>query len=476
MAIDETIDMPISLVDEYYSTLKEYSYIARQQSCEVRIRKLKKLKSAILMFESEILQAAFLDMKKPESEVKLSEILPVISEINHAIRNLKKWMSQRKVSSIFTNFGSSSKIISESKGIVLIISPWNFPLNLTLMPLVSAIAAGNTILVKPSELSPYLSQCIKKLLTHCFPLNEVSVVEGGAKISEYLLTKPFDHVFFTGSEKVGSIVAAAASNTLSPVTLELGGKSPVLVDEDTDINYAAKKLVWGKFFNNGQICMAPDYVLVHENNYESLISHIKRYIEKYYGSSAGLKNNPDYGRIINKSHFDRINVLLEDAKNKGAKSFSYGEIDRSDNFIPPIVLTNINEDSLIMTEEIFGPLLPVITYKNKKEAIEFILKKTKPLALYIFSKNKDTDSLLAQIPSGTVCINDVIVQFLHPNLPFGGIGNSGYGSAHGFYGFKTFSHERGVMKQRKINSIQYLYPPYNNQVKKMLNYTIKYFL
>lgn len=465
-----------SRIDDAFQRQSQYFLESTPLTLKERIELLKKLKTEILLAEFEIKDAAFQDMKKPTAEVDLSEIMPVITEINHAIRYLKKWTRPKKVRSTLKNFGSKSKVFFEPKGIVLIISPWNFPINLTLGPLVSAIAAGNTVVIKPSELSPNLSACLSKIVNRCFNENQVTIFEGGVDVASYLLSKPFDHVFFTGSPKVGRIVMESTAKHNFSVTLELGGKSPVIIGENANLKYAAKKIAWGKFFNNGQICMAPDYVYVPEHLHDDFIKEIKASIKTFYGEAESIKYSQDYGRIVNTNHWDRIVHLVDQSCKKGANILFGGEKDRENLLISPTVIGGADLDSPLMKEEIFGPVLPVLKYHTFQDLYEGTSSLSKPLALYIFDDNQRfINKVLSNIRSGTVCINDVIVQFLHPNLPFGGVGASGFGGSHGYYGFKEFSHERAYMKQAKINSIQYLYPPYTNFVKAMIQKTVKYF-
>ncbi len=439
-----------------------------------RVNKLLSLLKLIYESQKEISEAIYKDFKKPDEEVKLTEILTVIDEIKFAIKNITKWMKYQKVKTPITLFGTSSKILFEPKGICLIVSPWNFPFQLALSPLVSAIAAGNRVIIKPSEYSPNTSALIKKLINKIFSASEVEVFEGDYNTASVLLDLPFDHIFFTGSSAVGKIIMEKAAKNLSSVTLELGGKSPVIIDEHCDINKAAKRITWGKFINCGQTCIAPDYIIVHESIQNKLIEKIKENIIHFYGKS--IKESADYARIINEKHYLRILGLIEEAKQMGANVLFGSENDINDCYIEPTIIGDVNLNMAIMKEEIFGPVLPVLTYKTQNEIFELINKNPKPLALYVFSKRKKfIGDILNKTQSGSCSINDVILHFINPNLPFGGVNNSGIGKSHGYYGFKEFSNEKGILMQQKFSAMELLYPPYTDNVKKVINFIVKYF-
>jgi aldehyde dehydrogenase (NAD+) len=436
----------------------------------VRIKKLKKLLQTVREFRREIYQAMYDDFRKSEPEVDLTEILQVTAEIKHAIRHLKKWMKPKRVSPTLIALTTKSWIQYEPKGVVLILSPWNYPFNLTLGPVISAVAAGNCMMVKPSEFTPNSTKVIKKILEHTFETNEVAVIEGGSEVATELLKLPFNHIFFTGSPQVGKIVMRAAAEHLSSVTLELGGKSPVIISESANINDAAKKIVWGKYLNMGQTCIAPDYILVHQKVYEQFVDKVKAYIAKLYGEAESVRqSNTYYPRVVNAKHFQRLTSLLQEAHAKGATIESGGVLDENENYISPTILSNVSTDMRIMQEEIFGPILPLIPYTDDDEAIRFINRMEKPLALYIFSRRrKQYLHLLKHINSGGACINDIALHFSHLNLPFGGANHSGIGSSHGFYGFKAFSHERSVLKHFSNSPISLLFPPYTDFKKRLI--------
>ena len=393
-------------------------------------------------------QAAYLDFKKPQGEVDLAEILPVCMEANDAIRNLKKWMKPTHVWPTLLTLGTRSHVQHTPRGRCLIIGPFNYPVNLTLGPLVSAIAAGNTAILKPSELTPHLSGLICKVVREVFTEDEVAIFEGEAEVSQALLALPFDHVFFTGSPTIGKYVMGAAAKNLTSVTLELGGKSPTIIDETANLKLAATNIMWAKFANAGQTCIAPDYVFVHENVKDAWLACCREQLIKAYGTTLDAqKSSPHLAHIVNGRHTTRIKALLDDAQAHGARTIMGGGSSEGECFIQPTLLDQVSPTSRIMEEEIFGPLLPVLGYKNLDEVIAHINEGQKPLALYIYSRNNaHIDKVLTQTVSGGACVNHALVQFLQGNLPFGGINNSGIGNAHGHYGFKAFSHERGVVR------------------------------
>lgn len=433
-------------------------------SVNERKAKLKKLKAAINANESNIFEALKKDLRKNEFESAVFEVFFIYAEIDFAIKNLSVWMRPQEVPANLVNLMTQSNIIYEPKGISLIIAPWNYPFQLLMSPLVSAIAAGNCCMLKPSEVAAATSNVIAKLIKEIFAEDEIAVVKGDAVVSKELLALPFNHIFFTGSTQIGKVVMEAAAKHLSTVTLELGGKSPVIISEEADLKKAASKIIWGKLANSGQTCIAPDYVFVHESQEQQFIQLLQQAIDKKYFNNGQL-NKEDYGKIVSEGHFKRIRNLVEDAVKKGAQLKIGGTFDESDRTIHPTVIANISQDALIMQEEIFGPVLPVLTYKNISEVIEYINKNHKPLALYIFSnKKRQIENILNQTSSGGVCVNDVMIHISNPELSFGGVNTSGMGGSHGFHGFKAFSHERSVMYQSKLIDIgKMVYPPYRSK-------------
>ncbi|MCF8241796.1 MAG: aldehyde dehydrogenase family protein [Melioribacteraceae bacterium] len=443
---------------------------------EKRKANLKKLLRKIFESELEIQKAVYEDFKKPAAEVKLTEIFTVTSEIKHAIRHLKKWTKPQRVKTPLTFFGSSNKVFYEPKGTVLVLAPWNFPFQLALGPIVSALAAGNRIILKPSEKSPHTSAFLYKFLSELFDEKEVAVILGDHVIAEELVRLPFDHIFFTGSTETGKKVMTAAAQNLTPVTLELGGKSPTIIHQSADLKSAAYRIAWGKFMNCGQTCIAPDYVLIKTEMQDEFINLVKSAVESYFGKVEKIKEDANYCRLINDDHYKRLNDILQSAIEHGAEIKFGGIVEEDNKYISPTLITNVSLDSRIMKEEIFGPILPVITYSDYNELTEIINNNPDPLALYVFAKDKKfIKKIISEIPAGSSAVNDVVVHFVNYNLPFGGRKTSGMGKAHGYYGFREFSNEKSLMKQPKLTSLRFLYPPYTPIVKKLIDLTVKYF-
>lgn len=467
-----------STIDELFQKQTEFKEIVRLTDAKERIAKLKKLHDQIGRYRERIQQALYDDFKKNPAETDLTEIYATQNEINHTISHLKEWMSPKSVSTPVTLVGSRSEIRYEPKGVALIIGPWNYPFHLVMTPLQSAIAAGNTAILKPSEYTPHTSALMKEMIEEIFSENEVAVIEGDYRTAGALLEKPFDHIFFTGSPNVGKIVMEKAAKHLTPVTLELGGKSPAIIDSSADIKDAAKKIMWGKLINCGQTCVSPDYLLVPENKVDEFLTEARSAVYQMYGNNESQwVGNRDFARIINEKHYKRIKHLVEDALQKGAVTALGGHFLDEDNYISPTILTGVTEDMDIMQEEIFGPVLPVVTYSAPDEALRLIRKREKPLALYIFSRSKrETEFFLNRTTAGGTCVNDTIMHLANPNLPFGGIGPSGHGSYHGIYGFKAFSHERSVFHQNTLYSAgQAMYPPYKGVSGDLIGFVTKLF-
>ena len=434
-----------------------------ETSADERIEKLRRFHDAMFAHRAEFYGALWADYQKPAPEVDMSEIYPVVSEARHAIKHLRRWMRPRRVATPLALLGSRSRIVHEAKGVVLILSPWNFPVNLTLAPFVSAIAAGNCVTMKPSEMTPHTSALMKRIIGELFDESEAAVIEGDAGVAEALLRKKWDHIFFTGSPAVGRVVMKAAAEHLTPVTLELGGKSPVIIDRTANLDEAAKKIAWGKFLNCGQICIAPDYLLIDE-------AIEKPFVEKLRAAIA-----PETGLIVNDRHAARIKHLFDDAVKGGAEVVTGGAFDQR--AIAPTLLANVDPESPVMQQEIFGPLLPMMTYRTLDDALGIIAAREKPLVLYLFSRSRKViDDVLRRTTAGGTAINDTLVQFYQLNLPFGGVGESGVGKAHGQFGFEAFSNPRGVFEQpTRFSAIQLLYPPYTNFKKKLIDLTLRFF-
>ncbi|MGA7384362.1 MAG: aldehyde dehydrogenase family protein, partial [Methylocella sp.] len=433
-------------IETVFAAQREAAIALRTSPAPSRIAKLRKLEAAILANRDAIYRALATDLRKPDAEADLFDILPVISGMRHARRHLKFWMKPKRVAPTMTMFGTKARIRHEPRGVSLIIAPWNYPISLLLGPLTSAIAAGCPAMIKPSEMSPACSALMAKIIRETFAWQEIAVFEGDAAVSAALLDLPFDHIFFTGSPAVGKMVMTAAAKHLASVTLELGGKSPVIVDETSDVPKAARSVVWGKFTNCGQTCIAPDYAYVHQSCLPQFVDAAKNAIAKMYGNPA---QSPDYCRMINQRHFERVSRLIDDAAARGATTLAGGERDDAQKFIAPTILTGAGDDAAIMQEEIFGPVLPVLAYSDLAEPIAAINKRPKPLALYVYAKDQArANRVLAETSAGGSCVNASIMQFGHENLPFGGINNSGLGNAHGFYGFRAFSHERAILEDK----------------------------
>jgi aldehyde dehydrogenase (NAD+) len=464
-------------IDSVFTAQVNNRWNVSKTSVAERIAKLKNLENWIIENRQAIRDALYADLKRPAIEVDLTEIAVSLLEIRHIRRNLRKWVKPKRVRKTPIYLTARSWTQYEPRGVVLIISPWNYSINLMFAPLAAAIAAGNCVILKPSELSPNSSKLIEGAVDELFSENEVAVLNGDKEVAIELLKKSFDHIFFTGSTETGKKVMEAASKTLSSVTLELGGKSPVIIDDSAQLKDAAHKIMWGKLLNSGQSCHAPDYLLVHEKVQSQAMEKLKHYTKKLMGEDTSLWiASKDYARIIDAQHFNRLKKLFTNAIKDGAKVELGGKFDESDNYISPTIISNVSLKSDIMEEEIFGPILPVLTYYNINEAIKIVNDKTKPLALYIFSKNKQhVERIISGTSAGTTCINDVYIQYSQTNLPFGGVNHSGMGKAHGFYAFQEFSNMRAVLKHHRFAPLKLLYPPYNKRVQKIADIIIKYF-
>ncbi|WP_417443912.1 aldehyde dehydrogenase [Joostella sp.] len=448
---------------------EQKAYYSKGTTRDLKARKniLRKLKSEIETREKDICNALYSDFKKSEFESLLSETQYILGELKDAIKKIYSWAKPKAVSPSLINFPSSAKIIKEPYGTVLIIAPWNYPFQLAISPLIGAIAAGNTAVIKPSELTPNTANIISEIISAVFPENYVNVIQGDKDVSTALLKERWDYIFFTGSPQVGKIVYQAAANNLTPVTLELGGKNPCIIDETAKLQQAARRIVWGKFLNGGQTCIAPDYILVASEVKDKLIAFLKEEIIAAYSDNP--KNSPDYPRIVNQRNFDRLADLIDYEK----VTFG-GQIDRTDCYISPTLITEPSLDSDVMKEEIFGPLLPIISYNTEEEISDVISKYEKPLSLYVFSSRKNfSNKVMNQFSYGGGAINDTIVHFVNKRLPFGGVGQSGIGAYHGNLTFDVFSHHKSVVRRGTWLDIPLKYAPYEgklNLVKKLKNF------
>jgi acyl-CoA reductase-like NAD-dependent aldehyde dehydrogenase len=426
-----------------------------------------KLLNTIIIHENEIIQALYDDFKKPAFETVITETSYVISELKATIKNLNKWAKPKRVFPSLLNFPSKDYIYKEPYGKVLVIAPWNYPYQLALCPLIAAVAAGNQVVVKPSELTPNTSSIILKIITKAFHINHVEVILGGVEVAQKLLLQRWDYIFFTGSVAVGKVVARAAAENLTPITLELGGKNPCIIDETANLKLAAKRIVWGKFVNVGQTCIAPDYILIHKDMKSHFVTYLKEEITKAYGENPS--ESPDFGRIINTKNWQRLVNMIEPKK-----VIFGGQSDVKEHYIAPTLIAETTLDSLVMKDEIFGPILPILTFENEMEIEAILSKYEKPLALYVFSENPSFSKKIIQNYSfGGGCINDTMIHFANKRLPFGGVGHSGIGAYHGRLSFDTFSHKKGIVKKANWLDLPLRYAPYKDKlptIKKILKW------
>jgi aldehyde dehydrogenase (NAD+) len=444
---------------------------------ERRLQNLRKLRLALRRRAPEIERAVSADFGKAPAEIALTEVLVVASEVEHAIRNLARWMRPVRIGGGLTFPGARAEVRREPKGVCLVLAPGNYPFQLAVGPVVSALAAGNRVILKPSELTPHTSAFLRRFLEEIFAPDEVAVVEGDARTGASLLEMPFDHIFFTGSTAVGRIVLAAAARHLASVTLELGGKCPVLLDETADLREAASKIAWGKFVNAGQACVAPDYVLVPQGRVGEFADRLRESLRRLYGPPEGRAENSDYCRLIDRRHFERARRLLEEAVRAGARVVEGGVFVEEENFLSPtVVVTEAGHSSALLREEIFAPILPLVPYASEAEAVAHVNSLPVPLALYLFSRRREwVERCLASIPSGDAVVNDVVVHFANFRLPFGGHRSSGVGKSHGEAGFRAFSHERAIMRQPRFTVMGLLFPPYTEAVRRRIALVYRFF-
>jgi aldehyde dehydrogenase (NAD+) len=454
---------------EQLSTIKATFMSGKTKSIAWRKSQLLALKRMLMENEKAIYQALKSDLNKCEFEAYSSEYSFVLKDIKLSLKNLSKWSKPRHVSTPMLAQPGNSKIVPEPYGVVLIMGAWNYPLQLVLSPMVAALSAGNCIVLKPSELAEATSQLLATLIPKYMDTSAITVFEGGVEETTALLRQRFDYIMYTGSENVGKIVMRAASEHLTPVTLELGGKSPCVVAADSNLKVTADRIVWGKFMNAGQTCIAPDYILVEKSASKELIEELSKSLQRQYGEQPAKSN--DYGRIINSRHFERINSYLKEQKSAVIHG---GHVNAEDNYIAPTLMLNPSLDSRIMQEEIFGPVLPVIEYDDLSEAIALINKREKPLALYLFTNsNGKFKQVSEQTSSGTLCINDAVIFMINHDLPFGGVGNSGMGAYHGKWGFDTFSHLKPIMHRSFWGDVPVRYAPYTPLKQKIISWLTK---
>lgn len=442
-------------VEEIFSKQKRYFAAQKTKEVKFRLEQLKKLKAAIKNYEDRILEALYRDLGKSGEEAYLTEISVVLNEVSHHLKNLKNWTKPEKVSTPIYLKPSRSKIIYEPLGVSLIIAPWNYPYQLLMNPLVGAISAGCCAILKPSPDTPATAEVMEELIKEIFEEDYVAVAQGGKEANQLLLKKPFDFIFFTGSSRVGKIIMKAAAEYLTPVVLELGGKSPCIVDEDANLEVASKRIAWGKTINAGQTCIAPDYLLVHEQVKDEFMKKLGEQFHNLYGEDIGRSKY--YPRIVHEAAAERLKGLLKDGK-----IFSGGETNTEQRYVEPTILDEVELDSPLMQEEIFGPILPVLTFRDLQEAIDFVNKKEKSLAFYYFGKEHEKKKVLQKTTSGGGGINDTILHIANHEMPFGGVGYSGIGKYHGKHSFLSFSNARAVITSPTWIDIPFKYPPFRN--------------
>lgn len=469
---------PLADIRRVYELQRANRWRMATTTADERIARLRRLRDRIGETREQLGQAIWDDFHKNPAETDVTELTPTLDEIDFAMKHLKKWMKPVHVKTPIALFGTRSRVKLEPKGMVLILSPWNYPFYLLICPLAAAIAAGNVAILKPSAKVPRTAHYLKDLISSTFPENEVALFEGGHEVSDALLDMPFDHVFFTGSPSIGKKVMGAAAKHLASVTLELGGKSPVIVDETADLAKTADDLMWGKLVNGGQTCVAPDYALVHESRVDDLVRECEKVVSRHYGATEEeRRKSPDYCRLVTEAHLQELKKLIDDTVATGAKVRMGGISGDGQRYLSPTILTDVKGDSPIMQQEIFGPVLPIMSYSSLDDAIRFIQSRPKPLALYIFSSDKGTiDRILENTTSGGVTVNNTLVHLLNPELPFGGVGNSGQGNYHGYWGFRALSHERAVLSHGRAEIEHLVHPPYTAKVKERVQKAIRLLL
>lgn len=448
-------------LNEQLQRQKSYLHHHGPISIQQRLKALMQLKQAIKQYETELEEALKKDLGKSSFEAYTSEIGFIYSSIDYTIKHLKKWARPRRVKSDIAQLIGTSSVYPSAYGVVLIIGPFNYPVQLLLEPLVGAIAGGNGAILKPSELTPTVEKVLVSLIETAFSNEYVSIVTGGVEINQELLDLPFDYIFFTGSVRVGKIVMQKASQHLIPITLELGGKSPVIIDETANLKRAAERLAWGKFMNNGQTCVAPDYVLVHHQIYEAFLEELIQVLMRFYGENPYLSE--DYGHIVTLQHTKRLAQLIEENREKVIIG---GEVRLDERYVSPTVFKDVSLDDSLMEEELFGPLLPTMSYRSLDEIDQCLALHPKPLAFYVFSENQTfANHLIQRYAFGGGCINDVVTQVASNYLPFGGVGPSGMGRYHGKASFETFTYEKAIVKRSTKVSVPLVFPPYHNRLR-----------
>lgn len=451
-------------IKELISMQREFFKTGKTRDVEFRIDALNKLLKILTNHEKDIIEALHRDLRKPQLEAFSTEIAYVLEDIRYVLKKIRKWAKPQKLGSPIVLMPAKSRIYSEPFGNTLIIAPWNYPFQLAVSPLIGALAAGNTAIVKPSEMTPYTESLLARLIGEAFPREYVACVTGGAEVSQELLDEKFDFIFFTGSTKVGKIVAEKAAKHLTPVCLELGGKSPCIIDKNIDLKTTCRRIAWGKFMNAGQTCVAPDYLLVDRAIYPKFVAELGKTVEEFYGKN--IQSSDSYARIVNEGHFNRLTGLMD------SKKIAFGgKVDKNDKFIEPTLIKDAEWTDSVMDDEIFGPLLPIIPYDSLGPVLTKIAERPKPLALYVFSKDSSfQEKILTTLSYGGACVNDCIVHLANPDLPFGGVGDSGIGAYHGRHSFDLFSHKKSVLKKPFWGDATMRYAPYTDMKLKLIRF------
>jgi len=465
--------MELRDLETLFSALQAHAPAMGRTRAAQRIARLRALKKALYLHQPEAHAALRADLNRAEPDTDLNEILPVTTSIDYTIRHLRRWMRPEKHGLPITLIPGSAEVVYESKGVVLIVSPWNFPINLCLVPLVYAVAAGNTVALKPSELSPATSAFLAKLIPTVFPPEEVRVVEGGVEIAKALINQPWNHIFFTGSPQIGSQVMASAARHLTSVTLELGGKSPVIVHPKFGPEIAGARVAWAKGLNAGQVCIAPDYALIRKDQRDAFLEGFKAGVLRHYGERPS--ENPDFGRIVHERHWDRLDAWVTEVRASGAHIWQVDAPNRSQKYYPLTLVWDAPMDCALSCSEIFGPILPVYTYIETADAIAHVNGGSRPLVLYQLSHDRTwSDGITAATRAGATVINDFYLHYMHPSLPFGGINTSGIGKSHGIWGFREFTNARSVYRRGRWSPTMLLAPPYSDWKKKLIRWITRW--
>ncbi|MGB2732899.1 MAG: aldehyde dehydrogenase family protein [Saprospiraceae bacterium] len=472
--IEISVNATKEAIDRSYLHQQQYILQAGKSDINDRIKRLKQLRSVFVGYRTQLQEAMYNDFHKPKSEVDLAEIFVVLNELNHTIRKLKTWAGKHRVGTPWFLFGASSYVHYEAKGHCMVVSPWNFPIQLTLVPLIHSFAAGNVTLIKPSEFTPFTIKIVRQIVEEVFSPEEAVIIEGDASVGAYLLSLKFNHIFFTGSPKIGKKVIKAAADHLCSVTLELGGKSPLIIDASADLELASISTAASKFINAGQFCISPDYIYIEASIKNKFVSAFIEQINYRFGQDDQARVEGDYSRIVNGPHFSRVSTLIQDAVDKGASILYGGKLGEKE-YIGPTILENVTEDMSICSTEIFGPILYIKTFQNIQEVIDQVNQGEKPLALYLFSKNKKVkQQVRKEISAGGMGINTISTHYYNYNLPFGGVNNSGMGKAHGFYSFQEFSNAKGVFYQWLSKpGIMAMFPPFDKLTRRLIDLLIK---